>query len=699
MGRRSTEPTVVSAPHEYPTPGKQNALSQNTGYRIYSPTVTTSLVINPYREPRGLKFVGDMSLTHYGGKFWAVTDGGTGGYLEGANGTQRIWMTTSTDGVTWTPPFTPFRDETYCNNPMTASRNEWQPNFVVVGNELWVLWSGEDGYLSKLASPTEKWTNYRFEFINERVLISTAITGAATPGRSVSPTFDGVSDWLPYPSGDPIILNSGVIACPATVFSKGHCTEQVPNSGGFSWALKYNILLKTRNGIDWWMTRISNGDFGDYVAWEPFVVENPAGQIHVFSRHLDYTARTQDAMLVARSLDGGESFTPPISTKMLVPESRGFARQVSPRRWLMTHCDFPSTGGNGDRKNGALFVSRCGVDDFVPGVTFSEGDSAVKYPQFVVVDDSVYICYASGSPGGAVGQGRSCYRMTKVSPLPDDNYSYIHPRSLSLHYGLADPELVKDVPPYYRFNGNSAKVSAASVKPSAGLTFTAWINNPYEPPVHAALVDTRYGLSGSMFRMNGVSIHSMDVMHGHDIPLETNFFMAAVIDNTAMTVTTFVAYGQANFITKTSYFKAILFTGQPSDDETLTIDGTVYTLKTTPTKSRDVLIGETVADTVAHLKAVVNTLLGSRNPSSTHALDTRLLVTRPDGETFTVSTTSANITMETSVSLSGGPAYFGGSVPGSSVPSYSGMLYSAAIYDGALITANMLDLYNSRCNC
>lgn len=696
MARHSDKFASWSASPEYPTLKTGDGLSAKNRYRIYSPTVTTSLVINTYDEPSGLKFVGDMSVAHYGGQFWAVTDGGTGGYLEGAAGTQRIWMTTSTDGATWTAPFTPFRDPTYCHNPLDGAATEWQPNFVVVGDELWVLWSGADGYLSKLASPTGKWTNYRFEFINERVFISTVIAGSATPGRSVSPTVDGISDWLPYPSADPIILDSGVIACPATIYSRGHYTTQIANSGGFARALKYNVLLKTRNGTDWSMTRIRNGDFGNYVAWEPFVVEAPAGYVSVFSRHLDYSAPAEDTMLVAYSSDGGETFAPPVSSTMLVPETRGFARRVSQSRWFMTHCDFPSNGGHYDRQNGALFVSRRGSDDFVPGVSFSESDFTVKYPQFIIVDDSVYICYASGSPGGARGQGRYCYRMTIVTPIPGDDQACIHPRSLSLHAGVADPELIDGAIPYYRFNGHTAIVSSASVKPSAGLTFTAWMNNTYEPPVYAAVVDIRSGLSGSVFRMNGISFCAMDVLHSYDIPLETDLFMAAVLHDNATTVTFYLAYGQTDFISKTSYFRSILFVGQPSEAETVTIDGTVYTFKTAPAVMNDVLIGSTAMDTVTNLKAAVNAALGTGNSSSNFVLDTRLVVTRPDGAAFTVSTDSANITIETSVFHGGGSAYFGGSAPGSSVPSYRGMLYDAAIYDGALSAANLRSLYNAR---
>lgn len=652
------------------------------------------MIVNAYDNPSGLKYVANTSIAHYGGKFWAIMDGSTAGYMEGQSD-QQIWMATSTDAVTWTAAFQPFRDSNYCTNPMTGSIREWQPNLVVVGSELWALWTGGSGFISKLTDPEGKWTNYRFEFIGEQIFLSSTITGSASPGKALCPTIDGISDWLLYPSGDPIVLRSGVVACPATLESQGSYSTQIVTSSTFVKALKYNVVCTTSNGTDWSMTRISNGNFGDYSAWEPYVVENPVGHIYVFSRNLDPNVAIKDSQLVARSFDGGQTFAPFESSDMLVPQSRGSAKQVTPSRWFMVHCDH-AIDASGDRINGALFVSRRGVDDFVPGVNFSDRDTNAKYPQFTVVDGTVYITYTSGSTiANTGGTGRYSNRLVAVSPLPDDDVAYIHPRSLSLFgTGVTDPTLVADSLPYYKFNGYNQILSSGSVTTSGGLTYVTWIGNPNDPPLSSAIIDTRSS-GGTLFRLDGLSIGSVNLLHRIDTP-PGDIFLASVIDNSAMTVTAYIAYGQGDFITKTSYFKSILFTGQPSNGETVTIDGVVYTFKNSPSLSHDVQIGGSASATVDNLKTAINAILGSGNTAGTFIIGTRLLISRPDGASFAVSSGSSNVTVESSISLSGGQAYIGTKIPGSSVPNFYGKMYDAQIYDSALTVANMRALYNSR---
>jgi hypothetical protein len=157
-----------------------------------------------------------------------------------------------------------------------------------------------------------------------------------------------------------------------------------------------------------------------------------------------------------------------------------------------------------------------------------------------------------------------------------------------------------------------------------------------------------------------------------------------------------VAYGQADFTTKTSYFKTILFSGQPSNTETVTIDGTVFTFKTSASLTNDVQIGASTAVTVTNLIAKVNTAMSATNAASNFITDTRLVISRPDGASFSASSGASNVTVESSVSLAGGNAYFGSKGPGSTVPNYHGRVYDARIYDAALTTANMRSLYNAR---
>ena len=673
--------------------------------RIYDPEVAASWVVNTYDDPAGLTYAANPSLTRWEGFFYLAFDGTPSGLTEGGGGSQRIWMkkATTIEGLKSAVAFQPFRDAAYCNNPFGGSATEWQPSLAVIDHKLACLWSGADSYISILESPTGKWTTSRFEFLGEQPSLSSTLTGAGTGGRSRRVTVDGITDWLLFPSGDPTPLSTGVVAWPATIYSQASVSTQVVTSNTFTKALKYNVVLTTVDGVEWTLARIPTGTFGDYSAWEPFITESPVGQLCAFFRNLNPAVDPKDAQLVSRSSDSGKSFSPPAPTRMQVPQSRGAAVRVSANRWFMLHCDraadpnFPS--GSGGRENGTLFTSLKGIDDFVPGVSFTpDGDQWVKYPQGLRVGDDLHVAYTSGHSTGAAGGGRVGIRVATISPLPDDDAAYIHPRNASRALSFSDPNVVAGTPAYYNFDGYNRMLSAATVTPSAGLSYVAWLKNPIDPPVTAAIIDTRSGLTGSIFRVNGVDLRSMDIYHGWDLPLDKALFLAASIDNTAMTVTFYTAYGQNDFVTKTSYFKSILFSGQPLNNETITINSVVYTFKTSASVTNEIQIGASAAATCANLKAAVETAMAASgsNETSNLILDTRLIVTRPDGATFAASTSATNVTVESSVSLTAGNAYVGSSIPGSSVPSYRGQLYDARIYDATLTAANMRSLYNAR---
>lgn len=662
-------------------------------YEIYAPTVTAQTVVNPYADPSGLTYVSNSSLAYYGGKFWAIMDGTTQGFLEGSTG-QQIYVTTSTDGVTWTPAVQPFRDSAYCNNPITGSTTlEWSPSLVVVGNEMWCTWTGpsENGFVSKLTSPTGKWTNYRFEFSGTNVFMSTTITGGATGGHSLRATTDGLTDWAPFFTGNPIVLSSGVVVCPLA-FTSSTLTVQTPAVDGFLRKRKFNALLKSSDGNNWSMTVIDTSAFGDFGAWEPFVAENPVGHVSVFSRNLNTLAADPDFLLVAHSTDGGVTFSSSVSTKMLVPTTRGSARQITPRRWLLTHADHPA-GSNQTpdqnlvanlRRNGALFMSRRGGDDFTPGVNFSGDDSSMHYPQFITRPDGIWINYTSGG----INVRRSL-RIVKVSPLPDDGTAYVHPRSVNSHTGTTatDPTLHTETPPFYSFNGLNKAVSATSVTATTGVTYAMWLNRKFEGDV---LMDTRPGGgTGQVFFLRGLAISSLNFPHGFTVPTDTPTFLAAVIDNTADTVTLYMANG-GGFSTKTGYYKSILFAGQPSDGDTLAVNGVSYTYHSSPSLATDIAIGASTAATVTNTSAKLTTnSVANFSPGSN-----RLIMARTDIGSFSV-TGSAQIGVETGIPLGGSPLSVGKAVSGS-LAAFAGQIYEARLYDSPLSLANLTYLHNAK---
>lgn len=669
-------------------------------YRIYNPTVTEQTVVDPYDNAAGLTYVSNSSLAYWQGRYWAVMDGNVGPLYEGAAG-QQIWLTTSADAATWGAPYQPFRNSSYCNNPMTGGSIEWQPSLVVVGDELWCTWSGANGYVSKLTSPTGKWTNYRFEFLGQTVSLSTTITGSATGGRALSPTIDGISDWLPFFSQNPIVLSSGAAACPLTLYSATQSTQTTASSS-FTKALKYNALLLA-DGNSWSLSLVDTQQWGDFIAWEPFVVENPVGHVYVYTRNLDARVVDEDFMLVSVSTDGGHTFSPAESANMLVPSTRGFARQVSDKRWVMVHNDHPQNSTRAVtqalsalvRRNGAVFVSRRGVTDFVPGINFSGDSVSANYPQFIVGPDAdTLLINYTDNIGGPV---RRSFKLVTVNPLPDDDYAYVHPRSIGIYSPVTayDPPLVSGTPPYYSFNGVNRLWSADPLTVTSGLTYTAWVRWDRDGTV---LMDSRQNSTdvsafGQVFFAGGSSINGLNVLHSLTLNPFSPVFAASTFDPSAGKITVYACQGGASFTTKTGYYRSFEVLGQPADGDTITVNATTYTFRTTPTLTNDIEIGEGYYQTIdnAITKIKTNSMLAAGAGANG-----RIIMMRSDLTTFTISSTSSAITADTTTPLNGGPVSFGKASVTSGLWPFAGRIYEARVYDSVLTDANITNLYNAK---
>lgn len=673
-------------------------------YRIYNPTVTHTTVIDTYTDASGLTFVGTPSIAYYGGKFWVAVEGSVGALSEGAT-SQRVWMKTATTAETLqaATAFAPFGDSAYCTNPITEPgyAAEWQPCFTVVGTELWCAWSSTDfGFLSKLTDPDGKWTNYRIVFdADHKPSLSSTLTGGAADGVTPFPVFEDGGECVVFPASDPVVLTSGVVAVPVT-FSSDNLTATPGIIGNFTKHIKYNGVLFF-DGDDWSLTRIDTSLFGDFCAWEPFIVEDPGGHIYVYSRNLNMSGTDDDQYLVAVSFDGGASFTPSVSAKLRIANSRTAAKQVASRRWVATSCDnrIHSTGVIEQntvvaRKNGALFVSRRGAMDFIPGVNFSGDDLYVNYPQFIAHNGDLFVIYTSGIGGTGV---RPTLKIARISPIPDDTYAWIHPRSNARFDPISpiDPELAAGPPPYYQFIGGSEAISTTTVAATTGLTYAAWVDWSADSD---AIMDARTSGGaftptsfGQVFQRKGLSVSTVNFFHGVDLHPGPQTFLAAVIDNTAQTVKLYVNNGASDFTTVTGYYHSILFSTLPADGDTITINGVVYTFRTAPTLTNEVGIGAAVANTTANLAAKLVT-----NSMQAGDLSPRMILARTDIATFSVSSGSSAITVETSMPLNGGPVHYGyKAISGSSLAGWSGRMYEARIYASALSVANMRSLYNN----
>ena len=680
-------------------------------YLIYTPTVTSSNIVNPYGDPEGLTYTSNPSMAYYAGMYWVIFDGTTQGFSENSVG-QQIWLITSTDAKTWTVATQPFRDSNFCNNPVTngsqssdyrPSLVDMQPNLIVVGSELWCTWNGVAPpctYISKLTSPTSKWQNYRFEFAGDQPYLSSRITGATTSGKTLHSDFDGVTDWLAFMTQTPIILSNGVVACPTTFISYDRKSVQTSATSAFIQALKQNGLLCTTNGTDWTMIRIDTSEFGDFCAWEPFVVEDHAGYVYAYSRNLNAMSADDDYLLIALSVDGGASFAPSESTEMLVPSTRGFARKVSDSRWIMTHCDHPALSSRtpdasepfSRRANGALFVSRRGSNDFVPGVNFSGEDRSVNYPQFIIDSErKIHVVYTSG-----VALGKSNRRQLKhvtIDRLPDDDYAYVHPRSVNAYNppNVEIPVLRTSTPPRFYFNGMSQISSTRSLAASVGVSYVSWLTQ-YDG---STIMDSRQfseKAPGHVLYWAGLAISGID-FYPSDWSLKQSHptFIAATVDNSG-TVNLWYGDGGKSLNQATGYFKSLYFIGQPADGDVLTVDSGSYNFRTRAVLNSDIVIGATVSDTVGNtnLKLRANSLK-TAIPSSN-----RLLIARTDLSKVAVTSGSLRVVAEVTIPVAGGPVLFGKPVPASSASSLAGEIFDARAYDTPLTAANVTNLYNAR---
>jgi len=659
-------------------------------FTVYNPQPQSRTILNPYNNPAGLMYVSNSSLAYWGGKWWAAFDGSTTGVGEGEPD-QHCWMMTSTDNVTWGAAFKPFRDAAFCTNPGVPENPplDWQPNLVAVDDELWCTWTHGAGFLSKLSDPEGKWTNYRFEFDGTDVYLSSTVNGAASSGRSTFATLDGLSDWQPFFACNPIVLSSGVVAMPLTLLSRTLSTQIITPSN-FTKQLKRNAVIFA-DGDTYTLAVIDTSKFGDFSAWEPFVVENPAGHIYVYSRNMNPTLPDEDFMHVAASYDGGATFEPSISTKLFVPSTRGYAKKLPGLdRWVMTHIDFrarsnrrPRQGLSKNRINGALFTSLRGSNDFTPGVNFSGFDSIVNYPQFAVgPDGKLNINYTSGD-------GVNLRRSLKVVEMPalDSANAYVMPRSASVYDAgyLIDPKIKTGTPPYYEFLGNNQLRSAEPLVADSAITYTTWARS-YDGG--STLCDTRSTL-GSVLTIGALSITGVSLLHRVPIRPGVNFFLAAILDSTTSLATFYVGLGGGTLSTATAYYRSILFSAQPADGDTITVGGNTYTFRDNA-QGGEVQIGAILTDTVANLDSILSSRAFQAFPAE---IGGRLLMARKDGTVFVVTSGSSAITLEDQIPVSGGRVRWGSPDVGALSP-LSGRIYDGRVYTSALSEANIRWLHN-----
>lgn len=663
---------------------------------VFDPAVTVTRVVDTDIPTDGLTWTANPSIVWWEDRFWLVFDGNnTGGTQEGQAG-QTIWMKTSTDGVTWAPAIKPFHDGAHATNPITDVAIGFQPCLVIVGDELWCYWTqGSNVYVSKLADPNGAWTNNRFEFLNRQVFLSSTVNGAASGGHSLFLSFGGHSDWFPFSPTDPVVLSDGVVAFPTTLRSSFPDPDVQPGTpAGFFTDLKYNAVIFHDPVADTWTLSddVPPGTFPPSSAWEPTVWEAATGELYLYSRNNQTALPDKDALLVARSVDR-QTWTTEESTELVVAVSRPSVKRIADSRWLMTHNDYPqgdtgstSTFSVSGRQNGSLFASRRGVDDFTPGISFSGDTAGQSYPQFCVHNDKVYVAF-NETPSS----GRHTTLAVLDAPI-DESVAYVYPRQRS-ELDQAGPVFVNDTVDHWAFNGHAQATEASAAPASADWTVAAWVESGLTTGV---VLDARIGAGeySFVFTLDRIALNSLNVFLSGIDTSRPGLYSAAMDSANSKLILRYAAANDAAFTTVESVLRCLLFGSNPSDADTVTVNGTVFTFKNAPAAGTDVQIGATAAATAGSLatKLVANGFVASTQDNGL-----RVFVARSNGATFTVSSGTAAVTTPalSTINMTPAAARVGyKNLVGSSLTGLFGDVYEVRQFASLLTDNNLRYLFN-----
>jgi len=492
-----------------------------SSYEVYQPTVTNHDVFTGGDHGR---LYNHCSTLAWFQDRWFCLWGSNTHPDEHAPG-QRIFVSTSRDGRTWSPIEMPFSDPRHSVNPVdypAGKGHQWQPNFGVVDGELWAVWNQGGGardfksasgttadlrglYFSRLAQSDGKWINRRIEF----------------DGRAL-PVIGG-EEYNIASTQNLFRLPSGRVLAPVTVWSTKTKAPDAPAKAESWWGMtKINSVIYTDDhGRTWRLSPGTSTPGYSWIQWEPTVWQRPDGTLLMFSRNnIQHDLGHGDPpsgqyLLWSESRDDGQTWSP----QQFVPlESVCSRMHVSPldgqgtwavapagdnrpsRRFVMVHNDAPGgvLGWAAARRNLALFFNRSGDIDFMAGPTLTGLEPEVAYPQMWRHGDTLGICYT---------QANSCPRSIRVAlvhPLPADDRYYLFPRAND----AVVPAAPLPVGKHLLFQAAQYLATRGPLDPGPnGVSFGCWI----QPKRGGALLDTRSDTAagrGFVFLLGGTTTGS-----------------------------------------------------------------------------------------------------------------------------------------------------------------------------------------------
>jgi len=382
-------------------------------YEVYEPEISQHFVVNA--STHKLTYNHDSTIAWFGDRWFCLWNANTIA-SEGKPG-QLNYVSTSTDGITWSEPRAAFADPELSENVVPCpDGTQWQPNLIVVDGKLWAIWSQNSRddyngcYFSVLTDPDRKWSNTRllFDYHHE-------------------PLIDGKRFRL-FPTQNPCQLSPGRVLAPVTMI--GPEADDAPEGiNGWLRTEKRDSVIYTDDGGESW--HVSPGavqENATWAQWEPTLWELADGKVMMFARNNDFRdaatggPRPTEALLWSESGDGGETWTPHQHVPIETVVSRMHVTPAGGDRFMMVMNDWPAGKFVHDRYNHALFFTRGAGIDFVAGLGITGLEPFVHYPQMWTKDDSLLVSYSQGNLPRSI-------KVARVSPLPKPDTYYLIPRS------------------------------------------------------------------------------------------------------------------------------------------------------------------------------------------------------------------------------------------------------------------------------
>jgi hypothetical protein len=381
-------------------------------YEWYEPTVERVFVVDPLVSP--LQYNHDSSIAWFSDRWFCLWNANTDP-REGQPG-QLNYMATSLDGRAWSEPVPVFASAEHSENPIPCPKGtQWQPNLIVVGGELWAVWSQNSRddykgcYVSRLRSPESKWRNTRLVW-----------------DGSPEPLIDGVR-WRIFPSQNPYQLSSGRVLAPVTL--TGPVAKDAPEDIGSWWAKekRNSVLYSDDLGETWHCSAGTVLPGRSWAQWEPTVWEAADGRVLMVARNNDFRTASKGGPKPARMLtcsesgDQGETWSPHRFVPLETVASRMHVLPLDGDRKVMIHNDYPAGHFVADRRNLALFFTRGDGFDFMAGFGVTELENVVAYPQLWRQEDELMVSYSQGNQPRGI-------KAARITSLPRADTCYVVPR-------------------------------------------------------------------------------------------------------------------------------------------------------------------------------------------------------------------------------------------------------------------------------